>query len=119
MSSPIHNGDKLGALELYAPPWVREQTSPSAVPVLAVPASAVAPSATVRQQPPSPEDLAEASVAQPKSTWSSTPPPSVVPPSGAPPDVHERTEVLPAAAAVDRSARLPKENDPYSAASLW
>jgi len=105
MSSPVQNGDKLGALELYAPPWVREQTPssatfrplPAALQVSPPPASAQADSTQSTLRPPEP----------PPTSW-----PAVSS------SVQPVTEDSPTAASTDGATTPKKENDPNSAASL-
>ena len=114
MSSPIHNGDKLGALELYAPPWVREQTPPSA---------------PFRPQLALPQGLPAQALQQPVSQQSTELSPSMVPHAAVPPELQaglevpkpevSRAEGPSMAAAMDVAAMRPKVDAPYSSASLW
>ena len=92
MSSPIHNGDKLEALQLYAPPWLREQPASTTVgPQVPVPQADSQPAAA-----PSSDAL---SVASPSAELS--------------------VDETPSAAGSPGDGGKPTETEPYSAAQLW
>jgi hypothetical protein len=99
MSSPINNGDKLEVLQLYAPPWAREQApstsraqpQPPALQPAQQPAAAPQPAATQA-------DAQQLTPLQPAQPAASPPPPLFVPSSSRSRVLQPRIDDFPSAA---------------------